>query len=256
MKFLQSTLPLFFLCSLNIDAKEIVNYCFKKPTNIQENKRYIDEFAVSGEFSTYNVQKNCLEIMMKNKQREVLYDALVHKYISNKYSKNSWSSSTNVTTNTTVSKKSCNIKIITEKVGINRNNNFNIRYKNKINASYLNNKSSNKTQSTSMLLLQPGRPGSIQLAQDKIILKCFPQGSSSYEIEISLMSKNENKKKGEKVFSLSTQVRVQKAQRLNIGQIINQLKDGSNSIAFSDEPGFYKSSVNAKEKITFWLLVN
>lgn len=191
-------------------------YCFKRSQSLDRIKSYLQTVTAPRDKIFKRESTHCLEIKISSHRKDLLEKWMYKKYRPLK--KYNEGHGTNMPSTLSQSGSgTCRLKIETISSGNANTETFAVGKRNAINTT--NTKSSGRKVSS--LLLGVGFSGYITVNNEKAELKCQSVGGAGYRVALSLQGGQNG---------IGTNLRVRKGQKLNIGDIVNDLKRKRKSI--------------------------
>ncbi len=191
-----------FLFLIPIHSFAYETFCFQRGVNLNEVKKHVLAITSPRDKVFLQERTHCLEIQMNSSKRD-----LIQKWISKRYT---------VVNNRGAGAlpepvfEPCRLSV--EKIMKEKSNEkqFSVGQRNRLQETEL--KGSGK--SVSSLVLGKGSDGTIRVNDQKVDLMCTQSGQQAYQVKISLSSLSQ---------AISTQVRVVKGQRVDLGAVVENL---------------------------------
>ncbi|MCR9205047.1 MAG: hypothetical protein NXH75_10745 [Halobacteriovoraceae bacterium] len=212
-------------------------YCFKRSQSLDQIKSYLQTVTAPKDKIFKRESTHCLEIKISSNRKDLLEKWMYKKYRPLKnYNE---SRGTNMpATSTQPRSGTCRLKIETISSGNANTETYAVGKRNTVNKT--NTKSSGRKVSS--LLLGVGFSGYITVNDEKAELKCQSVGGAGYRVALSVQGGQNG---------IGTNLQVRKGQKLNIGDIVNDLKRKRKSIGLSK--GVEVESTKGSEKTTYFL---
>lgn len=212
-------------------------YCFKRNQSLDQIKNYLGTVTAPRDKIYKRESTHCLEIEISAHRKELLEKWMYKRYRPiQSYNEDSGLKQQNAGIQ---SSGSCRLKIETESSGNSNTKTFSVGQKNKLNSTVT--RSSGKKVSN--LLLGVGFSGFITVNNERVELICQRAGSTGYRVSVSLQGENNG---------IGTSLEVRKGQRVNMGEVVNDLKRKSKSVGVPK--GVEVEETKGEETIRYFLI--
>lgn len=178
------------------------SFCFQRNINLEAVKRHVLTITSPQDRVYIQEKDHCLEIDTSPTKRELL-----QKWIGKKYQ------TINIPSSLSPSQdlgKPCLLAVEKTMKEDSKTKEFSVGQRNAFQETIVKGSGT----STSSLVLGKGSQGFIQVNDQRVELTCVGAGSNAYQVKVSLASLNQ---------ALATQVRVLKGQKMNLGQVVEDL---------------------------------
>lgn len=193
----------------------LIGFCFNANVNLSSVKSYLGPILARGDRVYSRGIMNCVEIP-KAESRFALFE----KWLNRRYRiKSSYvgSGKSYQQTATNHVKANCKILIRKETKGQSTSNDISIQKNGRLSQTVTNSSGG----VSSRLLLGTGKKGHIRVNSQRVGLVCTKKGADNYEIDVSLEARSG---------SVSTSVQVSRGNRINIGQVVEDLNNRSRNL--------------------------
>lgn len=216
---------IFFLILLSsafvsaVLADELRGFCFKSGTNLKSVEVYLSPILKESDKVHFRSSMNCIEIKLS-----LARHGLFEKYLRQRFKLiQSYSGDGLTATIPEFSNKKCKIEVLKKGKGKQNRDSFSFSRKGNIRSE----QSRDSQVVRSYLLLNEGRSGSIEVDGESVDLTCFSRGGDRFEITLTIKSKRSHN-------SLSSSITVVVGERVNIGSIVEDLKDRDRTIGLQE----------------------
>lgn len=226
-----------FLLTFNLHAKRpLTGFCFESNVSLSRVKSYLSPLLTSKDKVYKRESMNCLEISLSSGRRDLFETFLYRRYKPSRI----YQTDGVVEKNQAMGKlPHCRIEI--EKIGNSNSTNdeLSVGSKNRLKRTQKRGQRTSK----SSLLLTSGVKGTLQVNDQSVYVTCHVFGSQ-YRIELALSSDSS---------SLSTFVNTSKGNRVNIGEMVDDLNNRSKNLDINKGASFTKEK--GKSTSTYYLTI-
>lgn len=204
-------------------------YCFEQGTSLSDVKRHLSIVLTGSDKVAERGRFLCLDILVSETRK-----ALVLKWLKKKYRVVMPSMNQTSTRPSNIVTKNCRLQV--EKVFKGKTENIEASLGLKSNIK--NTKTKSGGVSRSSLLLGEGFSGRISVNSTQAFVTCKSVSSSSYSVQVSLNEENSD---------ISTGLYIQRGQKVNIGQVVDNLNNKGKTLDASSGVKLNKS----EESLTY-----
>jgi hypothetical protein len=220
-------------------ADSMRGFCFRPGTDLQQVNRSMKPYLKSGERPDLRFSTNCVEMKMSQGRFDLFQTVLGRRFvITNTYK----GAGAGVTSNPRLNRpaQNCRVTVTRSGSGTRGTDDWNV----KKGGAFRTSNSKSSGNSITNLTLMEGKPGRIQVSGESVELICHKRGSS-WEMSVAVAKSGGG--------NLLTTVMVGRGEQVNLGDIVQNLRDQHRSIDINSGVGYRKG--RRKENHRYFLRV-
>lgn len=225
-------------CSSATIADDLYGFCFDSHISLSQVKSYLRTIALPKDRIYLRESLHCIEVELSAARKTLFETYLWKKYrIVRQYS-----GVGSTPTQQERVMKHCRIKIIKTGKSKSKTN----LYKIGENSTIRQTDKKGESKSVSQLVLGEGLPGELKVDEEDLKVICRSRGKDYYALEIYLKSKIKNSQ-------ISTAINARRGQKINLGNVVDQLKDKERTLSINE--GIHYQKKRGTSNVNYDLII-
>ncbi|MCK5074401.1 MAG: hypothetical protein KAQ98_13305 [Bacteriovoracaceae bacterium] len=214
------------IISTCVSADELYGFCFGDNVSLQSVRLSMDPILLSRDKIFFRKSMNCIEVKLSKARKD-----LFEKYISKKFTISKIYSETAREEIFTETIKNCRILIIKKKKVSSKEFKAGVGKRTRLSQKEIKRNEVGRTE----LLLGEGLIGKIEVGGDFVEVECKSRANDNYVVQVHMKKENKsNDSSSSSSGSLSTTIQIKRGEKINIGSIVENLKNRDRKISVDE----------------------